>query len=91
MSKESTSNDIPVIHTATEQEIKDFNLSSHCLNLMWDEPFFAHVLRPVTKVKTDMIPTSGVLSKDGTISMLWNPKFLASLEPRKVKGLLKHE
>jgi len=91
LSKESTSNNIPAIHTATEKEANEFDISTHCLSLMWDEPFFAHILRPVTKIKTEKIPTAGVLSKDGTVSMWWNPNFLASLTARKVKGLLKHE
>ena len=58
---------------------------------MWDEPFFSKVLRPITKVKTSAIPTAGVLAKDGDIKMWWNPKFVAALNSKEIKGLLKHE
>jgi predicted metal-dependent peptidase len=58
---------------------------------MWDEPFFAAMLRDITKVETTQIPTAGVLAKDGNIKMWWNRTFVAALEPKKVKGLLKHE
>tara|TARA_Y100000310_G_scaffold343960_1_gene454182 strand:- start:2114 stop:3424 length:1311 start_codon:yes stop_codon:yes gene_type:complete len=91
MSNESTGTDIVPIHTASPEEIANFKLDSHLLGLMWDEPFFAHILRPVTKVKTDAISTAGVLAKEGAITMWWNPKFLASLGAKQVKGLLKHE
>ena len=91
MSDKSTSNDIPVENIASDAEAKAFRLDSHLLSLMWDEPFFSSIIRPITKIRTDKIPTAGVLSKDGAITMWWNPKFLASLVPKKIKGLLKHE
>ena len=69
----------------------DFDLDPHLVSLMWNEPFFSKVLRVVTKIKTDQIPTAGVLAKDGDIKMWWNPSFLASLTPKQVKGLIKHE
>ena len=68
-----------------------FKLDPHLLRLMWDEPFFSHVLRSVTKIRTDMVPTAGVLAKDGDIKMWWNPSFLAGLKADEIKGLLKHE
>tara|TARA_B100000214_G_C23910950_1_gene601269 strand:- start:2 stop:1213 length:1212 start_codon:yes stop_codon:yes gene_type:complete len=58
---------------------------------MWDEPFFSSILRPITKVRTDNIPTAGVLAREGAITMWWNPRFVASLGSDKIKGLLKHE
>ena len=91
MADHGTSTEIAGNITATEEEAKNFSLDPHLLNLMWDEPFFSSVLRPITKVKTDSIPTAGVLAKEGSIMMWWNPMFLASLTPKKVKGLLKHE
>jgi predicted metal-dependent peptidase len=91
MSDKSTSTDIPGVNLASEEEAKKFKLDSHLLNLMWDEPFFSSILRPITKISTDSIPTAGVLSKDGAIKMWWNPRFVAALGPKKVKGLLKHE
>jgi predicted metal-dependent peptidase len=89
MMDKGTATDInPVVATA---DGSDFKLDPHLLRLMWDEPFFSHVLRTVTKIRTEMIPTAGVLAKDGDIKMWWNPDFLASLTPDEVKGLLKHE
>ena len=82
---------VPGMRTATDAEAARFSLDSHLINLMMTEPFFSKVLRPITKVRTDEIPTAGVLAKDGDIKMWWNPKFLASLTPKQVKGLLKHE
>jgi len=86
-----TTSDLPVTQRATEQEAALFELDPHLVRLMWDEPFFSKILRPVTKVKTDEIPTAGVLAKDGDIKMWWNPRFLAALTPKQVKGLCKHE
>jgi predicted metal-dependent peptidase len=91
MSDKGTTTDIPGLNLVSEEEAAQFNLDSHLLNLMWDEPFFSSVLRPITKIRTDQISTAGVLSKDGTIKMWWNPMFVASLDSKKIKGLLKHE
>lgn len=90
--KDSTATDLPVDDRGVTQAQADaFDLDPHLINLMWDEPFFSRVLRTVTKVRTEEIPTAGVLAKDGDIKMWWNPRFLASLTSRQVKGLLKHE
>lgn len=91
MADKTTSTDIATGITATEAEIANFNLGDHLVNLMWDEPFFAAMLRDITKVETDAIPTAGVLAKDGDIKMWWNRKFVAALTALQVKGLLKHE
>lgn len=88
---ENTSTDLAAPCTATEAELKAFNLGDHLVNLMWDEPFFAAMLRDITKIETTDIPTAGVLAKDGDIKMWWNRAFVAALGARKVKGLLKHE
>jgi predicted metal-dependent peptidase len=90
--KDSTATDLPVGDRGVTQAQADaFDLDPHLINLMWDEPFFSRVLRTVTKVRTEEIPTAGVLAKDGDINMWWNPRFLASLTAKQVKGLLKHE
>ena len=86
-----TSTDLPTGRAATDAEIAAFDLGPHLVNLMWDEPFFAAMLRDITKVETDTIPTAGVLAKDGEIKMWWNRTFVAGLGAQKVKGLLKHE
>lgn len=79
------------ITAAKLEDGSSFQLDPHLLRLMWDEPFFSSVLRSVTKIRTDSIPTAGVLAKDGDIKMWWNPDFLAGLTPDQIKGLLKHE
>tara|TARA_B100001123_G_scaffold51154_1_gene52859 strand:- start:678 stop:2015 length:1338 start_codon:yes stop_codon:yes gene_type:complete len=91
MADKGTSIDTPQVITATDEEIKGFKLDPYLLNLMWDEPFYSAVLRKVTKIKTDSIPTAGVAATDGNLKMYWNPAFVAGLPKDHVKGLLKHE
>lgn len=89
---DTTSNDLPVTTPeVTKAQADAFELDPHLIGLMWDEPFFSKVLRTVTKVRSEDIPTAGVLAKDGDINMWWNPYFLAGLTSKQVKGLLKHE
>ena len=88
----STSNDLPqASKEVTKTQADAFDIDPHLINLMWDEPFFSKVLRPVTKVRSEDISTAGVLAKDGDINMWWNPYFVAGLTSKQVKGLLKHE
>jgi len=91
MANKGTSNDLPVGNLASEQEANNFELSPHLVRVMLDEPFYAGVLRGINFEKTDAIPTAGVLAKDGEVNMWWNPKFVAALGNKQVKGLLKHE
>ena len=92
MNDNTTATDIPTAKTqVTEAELAAFDLGNHLTALMWDEPFFSAMLRDVTKIETDSIPTAGVLAKDGDIKMWWNRSFLAGLSSKQVKGLLKHE
>ena len=91
MAVKGTSTDLAPVQEATDEEAAAFRLDPHLIGLMWDEPFFSKILRTVTKVKTDDIPTAGVLAKEGDVKMWWNPKFLAGLTSLQVKGLLKHE
>ena len=88
---ETTANNAQVARKVTKEEADAFDLSPHLIRLMWDEPFFASVLRGIEKIRTEEIPTAGVLAKDGYIRFWWNPNFLAGLEAREVKGLIKHE
>jgi predicted metal-dependent peptidase len=82
-------------YSATDAEAAAFDLNPYLLDLMWNEPFYSKILRGITKVKTEAIPTAGVMVKDGDITMLWNPKFLASLVKdegaAKIRGLNIHE
>ena len=91
MADKGTSIDTPQVITATAEDIKNFKLDPYLLNLMWDEPFYSAILRKVTKIKTDSIPTAGVAATNGNLSMWWNPEFVAGLPAKHVKGLLKHE
>jgi len=62
---------------------------------MWSEPFYAQILRGITKRRTDKIPTAGVMVKDGEVTYIYNPRFVASLAKdegeKKIKGLNIHE
>ncbi len=84
----------PNTHGVTDEEAAAFDIEPHLINLMWDEPFYSKVLRGITKKKEDSIPTAGVMVRDGYVTMVWNPHFLASLIAEgkdKVKGLMIHE
>ena len=91
MADKGTNVDLAPTKEVTPEMAAAFELDPHLIRLMWDEPFFSKILRTVTKVKTNSIPTAGVLAKDGDIKMWWNPAFLAGLTTAQVKGLLKHE
>jgi len=91
MADKGTSTGIAPANQADAAAIKNFDLDKFLVKLQLEEPFFCKVLRKVTKVKTTAIPTAGVLAKDDDIKLWWNPAFLASLTPRQVLGLLKHE
>lgn len=91
MTKNTTSNGIKRKVIVNQSKLDSFNLQSHLIDLLWDEPFYSRILRSLNKIESKEIPTAGVLAVDGEITMWWNREFLASLESRKVKGLLKHE
>ena len=78
--------------TETQRRIenkKDF--SPHMLRMMFDEPFFARILRGVNIEFGKEIPTAGVMVKDADVHMLVNPDFVSGLSDLHIKGLLKHE
>jgi predicted metal-dependent peptidase len=91
MAEKGTVTELAPVDNVDDATANNFDLGPHLLRLMWDEPFFSSILRRITKVRTDSIPTAGVLAKDGDIKMWWNPKFVAGLTPDEIKGLLKHE
>ena len=82
-------------YSATEAEAAAFDMDRYMVRLMWDEPFYAKVLRGINKKKTDQIPTAGVAVVDGQVTYFWNPMFVASLEKDegsdKIIGLTIHE
>ena len=67
------------------------DLTPHMLRMMFDEPFFARVLRGINIEFGEAIPTAGVMVKDGDIHMIVNPEFISGLSDLEIKGLLKHE
>lgn len=92
MSKDSTSIDLGNNSLDISQEkIDNFSLSKSLVNLLWSEPFYSRVLRSITKIETEDIPTAGVVAKSDDITLWWNRKFFASLSTPKVLGVLKHE
>lgn len=82
-------------YSASEAEAAAFDINPYMIELMWSEPFYAKVLRGVTKKRTEAIPTAGVSIQEGDVSFWYNPRFCASLikdeGPDKIKGLSLHE
>ena len=86
-----TSNELAPVRNVDDKLAARFDMSPHLVQLMLNEPFYAGVLRGVNFVKSDSIPTAGVLAKDGDVNLWWNPAFVAGLPPKHVIGLLMHE
>ena len=82
-------------YSATEEEAAAFDMNPFLVELMWSEPFYARILRGITKKRTEQIPTAGVMVKEGEVTYLYNPRFAASLAKdegvKKIKGLNIHE
>lgn len=68
-----------------------FDLDAHLVALLFDESFYADVIRSLQKEATESISTAGVLFKDGVMRMWWNPLFLAAYPAAQIRGILKHE
>ena len=90
MADKTTAADAPFEH-ASEEEAAAFDLQPHLVGMMLEEPFYAKMLRILSKVKTRAIPTAGVISKDGDLQMYWNDRFMAALSGKHCRGVLKHE
>jgi len=83
-----------LVPPVTAAEAAAFSMDSHLVNLLLNEPFYGRITRCLTKVETTEIPTAGVTSKDGNLTLYWNREFCAGLVKegkKKVGGLLKHE
>ena len=63
----------------SKRELDNFNLSTHLIDFLWNEPFYSRILRSLNKVETDEIPTAGVAVVDEEITLWWNRSFLAGL------------
>ena len=87
---ETTAHDIG-FSEATDEQINNFNMDAHLVNLLLHEPFFSTFIRNMTKVKSYAVPTAGVAVDDLNVMFYWNPRFLAGLNASEVKELLKHE
>ena len=91
MAKNNNNNNMLKKRNVSKREIKNFDLTSHLVKFLWNEPFYSRILRSLNKVETTEIPTAGVTCIDGDITLYWNREFLASLTHSEVQGLLKHE
>ena len=83
-----------LVPEVTDAEVAAFDINDHLVRLLLEEPFYGRITRCLTKVETDEIPTAGVTTANGNLTLYYNPRFCAGLVkegPGKVKGLLKHE
>tara|TARA_Y100001963_G_scaffold102908_1_gene141637 strand:- start:6591 stop:7907 length:1317 start_codon:yes stop_codon:yes gene_type:complete len=87
-----TGTDVPIVSgEVSDEEAASFRLDPHLVRLLLHEPFFSKILRCMTKFKSEAVPTAGVIAKGDELRLVWNPRFVAGLEPIKIRGLLKHE
>ena len=68
-----------LVPPVTAAEAAAFDMDSHLVNLLLNEPFYGRITRCLTKVETTEIPTAGVTSKDGNLTLYWNREFCAGL------------
>ena len=91
MAKNNNNNNMLKKRNVSKREVENFELTSHLVKFLWNEPFYSRILRSLNKVETTEIPTAGVTCVNGDITLYWNREFLASLKHSEVQGLLKHE
>ena len=73
MSKDSTSVDLGNnTYNVTQEQLDSFNLTKHLVDLLWNEPFYSRILRSLTKIESEDIPTAGVLATQNDITLWWN-------------------
>ena len=89
--KANDNNAALVAEEVTDEQVANFDLSTHIIKLMWSEPFFAEILRIMRKTPTNTIPTAGVYIRNNEMNLVYNPRFMAGLSNSEVFGLLKHE
>ena len=68
-----------------------FDFDAHAVSLLFNEPFYADIIRSLHKTESNSMPTLGVLHKDNTMLMFWNRLFLAAYDNKTVGGIFKHE
>ena len=66
-----------------------FDINDHTARLLLDEPFYASLSRRINKSANYGIQTAGVRAdkKTGQLEMVYNPDFMASLEPKAVRDV----
>lgn len=89
--KKSNNNSILKKNKVSQEDINNFELTSHLVDFLWNEPFYSRILRSLNKIESDTIPTAGVSTHESEITLWWNREFLAGLPKLHVRGLLKHE
>jgi predicted metal-dependent peptidase len=90
--KKTTESEVPIqMGDVSDEDVRDFDLDPHLINLMLHEPFFSHILRKFNKNRDENISTAGIGVVDQNPTLFWNPRFLASLKVLHVRGLMKHE
>ncbi len=58
---ENTANDlVKTRKEASPERLKNFELSPYLVNLIGHEPFYSRILRSMTKIETEKVPTAGV-------------------------------
>lgn len=90
-SKNSNNNNLYKKNKVSESKLEKFNLSTHLIDFLWNEPFYSRILRSLNKIETKEIPTAGVAIVNKEITLWWNREFLAGLSKTQTRGLLKHE
>jgi len=88
MANKTTDTGIPGYNTATDAEVEAFSMDAAGIRLLLTEPFFAEVMRSITKIRDEKISTAGVLARDSDLYLYWNPKFCASMPGMEMIGLL---
>ena len=91
MANKGTNVDLAPVEDVSDEAAAGFKLDPYLLDLLWNEPFYSAIMRKLTKVRTERIPTAGVSTQKGELKLWWNPKFVAGLSTKEVRGLLKHE
>ena len=79
MAKNNNNNNMLKKRKVTKKEIDEFDLTTHLVNFLWNEPFYSRILRSLNKEETETIPTAGVTCVDGDITLYWNREFLDQL------------
>ena len=70
--KSNNNNNILKKNKVSQEEIDNFELTSHLVNFLWNEPFYSRILRSLNKIESLTIPTAGVSTHESEITLWWN-------------------